>query len=131
MTDVVVVDQRFESEPAKRVLKYQVPLIPDPVEVPIPVGAYLLHTEFVQHGTVADEFGGHWLLWYEVPITDEHGTWVEKPMVFQTMATGIAFPKAAKHLASAVSRDYSFLMPKIHEVWHLYQYPSGAKVVHV
>lgn len=128
MTDVVVVDNRFESEPYKRVLKYRVVLLPDPIEVPIPVGATLLHVEFVQASPTGADLAGHWLLWYEVPLeTHEDG----KPMVFQSMGTGARFPKAAKHLASAVTRDYSFVVPRIVEVWHLYQYPSGAKVVSV
>lgn len=128
MTDVVVVDQRFESEPAKRVLKYRVELLPEALAVDIPVGATLLHVEFTQASATGEDRRGHWLLWYEVPL----GTHPEgKPMVFQTMATGPAFPKSAKHLASAVTRDYSFVVPKIVDVWHLYQYPSGARVVSV
>jgi hypothetical protein len=123
MTHQVVVDSRFETEPAKIVLKYKLKLGPDPVEVDIPVGAYLLRAEFVP-GKFALQ--GYWLMWYEVPLASKVSA---HPMVFQSIATGVPFPKCAKHIATGFRGSNPWLPPE--EVWHLYEYPSGAKVVDV
>jgi hypothetical protein len=123
MTHQVVVDSRFETEPAKIVLKYRLELGPDPVAVDIPVGAYLLCAEFIP-----DKFAlqGYWLMWYEVPLVSKLNA---HPMVFQSIATGVTFPKCVKHIATGFRWFNPWLPPE--EVWHLYEYPSGAKVVDV
>lgn len=123
MTDVVVVDQRFESEPAKTVLKYRLHLSPGPVEMDVPVSAHLLHAEFIC-GT--EPLTGHWLLWFEVPLATKGNA---HKMVFQSMGTGVNFPKCAKWMATGVRRFTHHAEPS--EVWHLYEYPSGARVVEV
>lgn len=122
MSNQVVVDSRFESEPAKVVLKYPLDLVPEPVEMPIPVGARLLHVEFIQGSY---PYQGEWLMWYEVDISKQG---VSIPHVYQAIATGVPFPKMAKHISTGL-RFGSGSKPS--EVWHLYEYPTGAKVVDV
>ena len=118
MTNQVVVDSRFENEPAKIVLKYKMELSPDPQVVAIPIGAHLLRAEFIASAYL---LRGHWLLWYEVPlVTRDHD------VVLQSIGTGVPFPKCAKYVATGF-RFGSGSLPQ--EVWHLYEYPSGAKVV--
>lgn len=123
MTNQVVVDHRFENTPAKIVLKYRLDLRPDPLELEVPVGARLLHTSFIWG---MEPLTGHWLLWYEVPLANHNGD-VNHKMVYQSIATGVPFPKCAKWMASGERFESESWQPT--EVWHLYEYPSGAKVV--
>lgn len=123
MTNQVVVDQRFESEPAKIIHKYRLTLLPDPLELLLPVAAHFLHAEFIQGWNPLE---GHWLLWFEVPMSTKDNL---HPIVFQSIATGMGFPKCAKWVATGMRWEEQMRLPA--EVWHLYEYPSGAKVVDV
>ena len=123
MTNTVVVDSRFENEPAKIIHKYKLQLSPDPLELLLPVAAHLLHARFIQGW---QQLEGQWLLWYEVPLVTKDNL---HPIVFQSIATGVPFPKCAKHMATGERWQDGMRIPV--EVWHLYEYPSGAKVVDV
>jgi hypothetical protein len=126
VTNTVVVDSRFEIEPYKVVHKYRLTLRPDPVVLPLPIGARLLHTNFISPEYWRGPVTGHWLLWFEVPI---HTAKKLHDVVFQSIATGVEFPKCAKWMATGLRFDPERVEPT--EVWHLYEYPSGAKVVDV
>jgi hypothetical protein len=123
MTNVVVVDGRFETEPAKVVYKFMLDLNPDPILLPVPRGARLLHAEFFPGNYPLE---GQWLLWYEV---DLHLQGDEINHIYHTIATGTPIPKCLKHLATGWRKSANSWRPA--EVWHLYEYPSGAKVVDV
>jgi hypothetical protein len=123
MSEVVVVDGRFEQEPAKVIHKYRLVLLPDPVELSIPIGAKLLRAEFIQGWNPLE---GHWLLWYEVPIANKANF---HELVYQSMATGVEFPKCAKYVTTGFRWHDQQRLPA--EVWHLYEYPSGARVVDI
>lgn len=127
MTELVRVDGHFDIDPHKVVLKWTIELGPDPVEVKIPRGARLLHVEFVQ-ADAEPSLMGYFALWYEVEIQEQ-----TNPLshIFQIVATGIQIPKTLKHLATGCDRDYTYVVPHLGHVWHLYEYPSGAKVVDV
>jgi hypothetical protein len=121
MTNVVVVDSRFEQEPDKIVLKYRLELGPDPVELELPVAAHLLQATLVPSTRPLE---GHWLLWFEVPLATKD---VPHHIVFQSIATGVPFPKCAKWVTTGFRQVNPWMPPE--EVWHLYEYPSGARVV--
>lgn len=124
MTDTIVLDDRFENKPAKVVWKYEVKLLASPQNVEIPVGARLLHVEYI------DVVGARgFLLWYEVDLK------YRKSMinhVFQIWGTGDdSIPRMAKHVHSGVSLGYGGTRALPQFVWHLYEFPTGAKVVDV
>ena len=123
MTEMVRVDGHFDTSPHKIVFKYMIELGPYPQVREIPRGARLLHVEFTPGDSALT---GEWWLWYEVELA-ERGINISR--VFHTIATGVEIPKSLQHLASGVRRLRVDDKPL--EVWHLYQYPSGAKVVDV
>lgn len=127
MTELVRVDGQYEITPHKVVWKYPLDLSPDPQVREIPRGARFLHGEFIQADAVPSQHG-RFDLWYEVELK-ERG--INISHVFQVMGTGVELPKAVKHLVTGCERDYSWVVPKIINVWHLYEWPSGSKVVDV
>jgi hypothetical protein len=120
-----VVDKRFENAPDKVVWKYVVPLSARPETIQVPTGARLLHVEYM------DVNNRGFYLWYEVNLKYRDQT---IDHVFQTWGTGDAtIPRAAKHVHSGISwrEDHRGRRTLPEYVWHLYEYPTGAKVVDV
>lgn len=125
MTAQIVVDQRFENTPAKVIWKWQLPLRAEPQSIMVPVGSRLVHCEFVDLFATSE-----FLLWYEVIIDMTAKT----SRVFQIWGTGDAtIPKSAKHVHTGVmwNHDLRERRSTPQYVWHLYEFPSGAKVVDV
>jgi hypothetical protein len=125
MSRQVVVDQRFESEPAKVVWKYSVPLERGPQQIAILPGSRMVHCEFFAVSAVSGEFQ----IWYEVPLIVMEEPY--KPRVFQVFGTGDqSIPKSAKHVHTGIywNEDRGRRTTPQY-VWHLYEYPSGAHLV--
>ena len=120
----IMTDGRFEETPSKVVYKYQVGLYAGPQKVMIPVGSTLVHSEFI------DVFGHYgFLLWYEVRLdkVDEKIT-----HIYQVFGTGDAsIPKMAKHVTTGIQWYYGHrderTFPRL--VRHLFEYPTGSKIV--
>lgn len=123
MTNQVVVDARHDNDPYKMVLKFRLELTPDPMTLMLPRGWTFLKAIFNPDN---HPFEGHWLLWLEVENREQ-----ANPLayVFQSMATGVSLPKMVKYLATGFRFGRDQEQPE--EVWHLYQYPHGARVVDV
>lgn len=123
MTSSIIVDSRFESDPAKVVWKYTVPLQARPISLMIPVGSRMVHVEYSEPGFADREF----LLWYEVELKN-----IENKIshVFQVWGTGDeTIPHVAKHIGTVTIWNEDRTDPQY--VWHLYEYPSGAKIVEI
>lgn len=122
----VVVDERFDSVPAKVVWKFIVPLEHDPVSIMVPVGAKLLHAEYIA------EFGRYeFQLWYECSLENLEN---KISHVFQVWGTGDdSIPKSAKHVHTGMTwhEDHRNRRTEPEYVWHLYEFPSGAKIKEV
>lgn len=124
MTDRIVVDGRFSDEPAKVVWKWEIPMRTHPMSRQIPVGSRLLHVDFV------DSFGQYmFLLWYEVELAKKDQMLTH---VYQMFPTGDdSIPHSAKHIGTGISwnEDHRDRRTTPNQVWHLFEFPSGARVV--
>lgn len=126
MTEHISVDGRFETEPYKVVWKWKIPLMAAPQQIMVPTGARLLHAEYVS------ELGDyHFELWYECDLKNR-----DKPIahVFQIFGTGAeVIPKMAKHVHSGIEwyEDHRNRRTSPQYVWHLFEYPTGARIVDI
>ena len=115
---------QHSSDGEKVVWKYQVDLEAGAQEISLPIGAQLVHAEFVKSGFADRRF----FLWYEVDL--ERST-TSHEIVFEIFGTGDqGIPRMGKHVATGVEWNYDHRNTRTvpQWVWHLYEYPSGTEV---